>query len=63
MCTCPNLGFAVFTLSRLLSNPIPKQIAAMQRVYQYLQATKNMKIIYSNGFIKYPCLEAYKNIN
>lgn len=63
MYTCPNLGFTVFIQSCFFSNLIPKHMAAMQRIYQYLQATKNMKIVYYDSFIKYLCLEIYKDID
>ena len=63
MCTRLNLGFAVSTLSRFLSNLTPKHIAAMQRVYQYLQATKDMKIVYRGGLTKHPRLEVYKDVD
>lgn len=33
VCTCPQLCFAVFTLSKVSSNPTPKHIAAIQQVY------------------------------
>ena len=61
ICACLDLGFAVSTLSRFLSNSTLEHMAIVQWVYQYLQATKNMKIVYCNGFTKYPRLKVYTN--
>ncbi len=61
ICTYPSLGFAVFILSKFLSNLIPKYMIIVSRVYQYLQVTKNLKIIYHKGFTQYPRFEVYIN--
>lgn len=57
VCTRPDLGFAVSTLSRFSSNPTPEHMAAVQRVYRYLQATKDLRIAYLGGLTKYPRLD------
>ncbi len=49
ICTRPELGFAVSTLSRFSSDPTPKHMIAVKRLYQYLQATKDLKIVYRDG--------------
>lgn len=36
-------------------------MTTIKQLYQYLQATKNLKIIYCDGFTEYPCLEIYTN--
>ena len=58
-CTYPDLGFAVFTLSQFSSDPTPEYMIAVKRLYQYLQATKDLKILYHNGLTQYPRLEVY----
>ena len=61
--TCLDLGFTISTLSRFLSDPIPEHIIAVKRLYQYLQATKNLKIVYRDGLTQHPRLEVYTNAN
>ena len=59
VCTRPDLSFAVSTLSRFSSNPTIKHMIAVQRVYQYLQATKDLKIVYCRGLTQHSRLEIY----
>ena len=49
VCTRPDLGFLVSTLSRFSSNPTWEQFSALKRVYQYLQDTKDSKLVYHGG--------------
>ena len=49
VCTRPDLGFAVSTLSRFSSNPTSEHMAAVLQVYRYIQATKDIKIVYRGG--------------
>lgn len=63
VCTRPDLGFAFSTLSRCSSTPTPKHMVAVQRVYRYLHATKDLKIVYRGGLTKYPRLEVYTDVD
>lgn len=49
ICTRPDLGFSVSTLSRFSSNPTPEHFGALKRVYRYLQNTKDYKLVYHGG--------------
>ena len=59
VCTRPDLGFAVSTLSRFSSDPTLEHMIAVKRLYQYLQATKDLKIVYRGGLTQHPRLEVY----
>ncbi len=63
LCTHPNLGFAVSTLSWFLSDPTPEQMIAVKRLYQYFQATNDLKIVYRSGLTQHPRLEVYTDAN
>lgn len=45
----PDLDFTVFTVSKFVSNPTTEYIIAIKQLYQYLQAIKDLKIIYYDG--------------
>ena len=62
-CIRPDLCFAVFILSQFLSNLTIKYMIAVQRVNQYLQAIKDLKIVYYKGFTQYSCLEVYIDVD
>ena len=36
ICICPDLGFAVSTLSQFSSDPTPKHMIVVKQLYQYL---------------------------
>ncbi len=59
VCSRPDLGYAMSTLSRFSSNPTREPMIAVKRVYKYLQATKDLKIIYQGGLTEKPRLEIY----
>ena len=59
ICTRPDLGFSVSTLSRFSSNPTPEHIGAVKRVYRYLQDTKDYKLVYHGGHRDHIKLEIY----
>lgn len=58
-----NLSFVVFRLSQFLSNATSKHMTNVKRVYPYLQATKNLKILYCVGFTEYFYLEVNTDAN
>ena len=59
VCTRPDLGFSVLTLSRFSSNPTREHYSALKRVYQYLQDTKNNKLVYYGSHRDHIKLEMY----
>ncbi len=61
ICTHPNLDFVVSTLSRFSSDSTPEHMIAVKQLYQYLQATKDLKIVYRDGLTQHPHLEVYTN--
>ncbi len=61
ICTRLNLGFAILTLSRFSSDSTSEYMIAVKQLYQYLQATKDLKIIYHDGLTQHLYLEVYTN--
>ena len=59
VCTRPDLGFSVSTLSRFSSNPTREHFSALKRVYRYLQDTKDYKLVYHGGHRDHIKLEMY----
>lgn len=51
ICTYLKISFANFIFSQFSSNPTYEHIIAVSRVYQDLQTTKKLKIVYCRGFI------------
>ena len=47
--TQPNISFTVQTLSQFMSNPGPAHWSAIKHVFQYLNSTHDLGIIYSKG--------------
>lgn len=47
------------TLGQFSSDLTTEQMIAVKRLYQYLQATKDLKIIYCDGLTQHPRLEVY----
>lgn len=45
--TRPDISFAVNTLSRFNKNPTASHWAAVKRIFRYLQATKDLKLVYT----------------
>ena len=52
VCSRPDLGYVVYTLTWFSSNLTREHIIAVKPVYRYLQTTKDLKIVYQGGSLK-----------
>ena len=48
LCTCPDLAYTVQQLSQFNSNPTNVYFQVAKQVFQYLQGTQTMGLVYSN---------------
>ncbi len=63
VCSRLDLGYAMSTLSQFFFNLTRRYMIAVKHVYSYLQATKDLKIIYQGRLTEKPRLEIYTDVD